>query len=123
MGKRLYMLMFLVLILVLGACSQDNNSDSSSEPTGEKSGSEDTLIVSIPAEAGTLDPGVSMDNASWKITYPAYERLVEYDGEKTTVKPGLASAWEISDDGLIYTFTLEEGHKFTRWIRSRCRSS
>ena len=70
------------------------NSNSSLEPAGEKSGSEDTLIVSIPVEAGTLDPGVSMDNASWKITYPAYERLVEYDGEKTTVKPGLASAWE-----------------------------
>ena len=35
MGKRLYMLMFLVLILVLGARSQTKNSDSSSEPTGE----------------------------------------------------------------------------------------
>ncbi|MFD1927879.1 ABC transporter substrate-binding protein [Sporosarcina siberiensis] len=121
MGKRLYMMMFLVFILILSACSQDKDTDSSTETKpdapkeskDEKTGLEDTLIVSIPAEAGTLDPGVSMDNASWKITYPAYQRLVEYDGEKTTVKPGLASDWKISDDGLTYTFTLEEGHKFT----------
>ncbi|MBO8156988.1 MAG: ABC transporter substrate-binding protein [Bacillaceae bacterium] len=53
-----------------------------------------------------------MDNQAWKITYPTYERLVAYDGDKTTVKPALAKDWEISDDGKTYTFFLNEGHKF-----------
>lgn len=95
----------LALVLLLGACSSGASNKSSSSQ-GEK------LIISIPSEAGTLDPGVTMDNSAWKITYPTYEKLVAYDGSKTTVKSSLAKSWDISDDGLTYTFHLEKGHKF-----------
>ena len=71
-----------------------------------------TLTIAINADMGTLDPGVSMDNMSWKITYPTYERLVDFDGATTEVKPGLAKEWKVSEDGLTWTFSLEEGHKF-----------
>ncbi|MEW9032056.1 MAG: ABC transporter substrate-binding protein, partial [Planifilum fimeticola] len=43
---------------------------------------------------------------------PAYERLVEYDGSSTEVKPGLAKEWKVSKDGRTWTFSLEEGHRF-----------
>lgn len=109
MRKRLVTVLLLIGMLILVACSPEGNSDDSSAT--DSSGS-DALTISIPAEVGTLDPGVSMDNAAWKITYPTYERLVEYDGEKTTVKPGLAKEWDISEEGLNYTFYLNEGHKF-----------
>lgn len=72
----------------------------------------DTLYVAISADQGTLDPAVTMDNSAWKITYYAYQRLVEYDGASTEVKPGLAKEWKVSDDGLQWTFTLQEGNKF-----------
>ncbi|MEI3614217.1 ABC transporter substrate-binding protein [Pseudogracilibacillus sp. SO30301A] len=113
--RNRFLIIFMLLILVLSACSSNNDSETSLSDgaTDESSTASDALTVSIPAEAGTLDPGVSMDNASWKITHPAYERLVEYDGEKTTVKPGIAKEWDISDDGLTYTFYLEEGHQFS----------
>lgn len=40
-----------------------------------------------------------------------YETLVQYeDGE---IVPGLADTWEISDDGLTYTFHLKKGVKFS----------
>lgn len=104
-------MMLLSFVLLLAACTNDEGSDNTDTSSGETSGS-DTLTVSIPQDVGTLDPGVSMDNAAWKITYYAYERLVEYDGAETTVKPGLAKEWDISDDGLTYTFYLNEGHKF-----------
>ncbi|MBP1948332.1 ABC transporter substrate-binding protein [Virgibacillus litoralis] len=106
MNKRL-LIMIMSLLFVLVAC----NSTAGTEDDGKSSDS-NTLNVSIVEDAGTLDPGVSMDNSAWKITYNAYERLVQYDGEKTTVKPSLAKDWEISDDGKTYTFFLEEGHKF-----------
>ncbi|WKB35760.1 hypothetical protein QS257_20705 [Terrilactibacillus sp. S3-3] len=50
------------------------------------------MTIAIADDPGTLDPAVSMDNSSWKISYPAYERLVEFNGASTKVKPGLAKA-------------------------------
>jgi peptide/nickel transport system substrate-binding protein len=71
-----------------------------------------TLTVAMPADEGTLDPAVTMDNAAWKITYPCYERLVKYDGDKTTVTYDLATSYTVSSDGKKYLFTLRDGDKF-----------
>ncbi|PTY38064.1 peptide ABC transporter substrate-binding protein [Saccharospirillum sp. MSK14-1] len=41
-----------------------------------------------------------------------FNRLVEFERGGTNVVPGLAESWEISDDGLTYTFHLREGVEF-----------
>ena len=88
---------------------------------GAKSGSassipKDTMVVGLGVDLATLDPAVSMDNKSWQVTYPAYERLVKYkveNGKATTeVEGSLAKSWTVSDDGLVWTFKLNPGHKF-----------
>ena len=43
---------------------------------------------------------------------PIYNRLVEFERGGTAVHPALATRWEVSDDGLRYTFHLREGVKF-----------
>ncbi len=43
---------------------------------------------------------------------PVYNRLVEFEPGTTNIKPALAESWEISDDGLEYTFHLRPGVKF-----------
>ncbi|MNO53740.1 Periplasmic dipeptide transport protein precursor [compost metagenome] len=43
---------------------------------------------------------------------PLYNRLVEFEKGGTAAIPSLATGWEISDDGLQYTFHLREGVKF-----------
>ncbi len=72
-----------------------------------------TLIVAIPEDLRTLDPAVSIDNKEWKVTYPSYERLVAYKGAETEVQPSLAESWDISEDGLVWTFSLAKGHTFS----------
>jgi peptide/nickel transport system substrate-binding protein len=74
--------------------------------------SKTTLIVGMTADLDYLDPAATMDNAQWKITYPCYQRLVEYNGANTDVIPGLAKSWVISSDNLTYTFTLKPGNAF-----------
>ncbi len=41
-----------------------------------------------------------------------YNRLVEFERGSTTIVPGLAESWSVSDDGLEYTFNLRQGVKF-----------
>ena len=49
---------------------------------------------------------------------PIYNRLVEFESGTTNLAPGLAESWEVSDDGLEFTFHLREGVKFhsTDWF-------
>jgi dipeptide transport system substrate-binding protein len=43
---------------------------------------------------------------------PLYNRLVEFERGGTAVQPALATHWEVSEDGLRYTFHLRPGVKF-----------
>ncbi len=52
--------------------------------------------------------GTTFDASSRAI----FNRLVEFTPGTTEVKPALAEEWEVSDDGLEYTFHLREGVKF-----------
>ncbi|WP_445487583.1 ABC transporter substrate-binding protein [Niallia sp. 03133] len=113
--KSFIAVVILSICLLLSACVKNSNAPASKDASNEKSSDskKDTLTVAITADQGTLDPAVTMDNSAWKITYPTYERLVDYDGNTTEVKSGLAKEWKVSKDGKTWTFTLNEGHKFS----------
>lgn len=47
------------------------------------------------------------------INHSAYDSLITFDGEDlATPKPSLATSWQVSPDGLTYTFKLRDGVKF-----------
>lgn len=43
---------------------------------------------------------------------PIFNRLVEFERGTTNIVPALAESWEVSDDGLAYTFNLRRGVQF-----------
>ena len=48
-----------------------------------------------------------------------YNRLVEFQPGTATIVPGLAESWDVSKDGLTYTFHLRDDVKFRRPPGSR----
>ncbi|MEJ2525393.1 MAG: ABC transporter substrate-binding protein, partial [Desulfuromonadales bacterium] len=41
-----------------------------------------------------------------------YEGLVRFKDASTEVEPGLAESWDVSSDGLVYTFHMRPGVTF-----------
>lgn len=64
------------------------------------------------SEPQSLDPQVSTGVPENNILMAMFEGLVSSHPEKLTPVPGIAERWEISDDGLIYTFHIRED---ARW--------
>ena len=70
------------------------------------------LVVCQPAEPPGLDPTGNTAAAIDRVVYSnIYEGLVKVDRHGSFVA-GLATKWEISPDGKVYTFTLRQGVKF-----------
>lgn len=59
-----------------------------------------------------LDPADITDGESVKVCNQIFETLVRFKENSTEVEPGLARSWEISEDGLTWTFHLRENVKF-----------
>ncbi len=72
-----------------------------------------TLNYALSSDPATLDPVRATDRASLDVTGLLYEGLTRYDPETATVMPALAEAWDVSGNGLTYTFKLRTG---IRWV-------
>lgn len=76
-----------------------------------------TIILGFEGEPATLDPAAGTNLATLRVTRLILENLVTEDVTRTDVTapplvPGLAERWEVSSDGLVYTFYLRSGVRF-----------
>lgn len=73
----------------------------------------DTLTVATIGDSDTLDPAWNYESAGDAIIMNVYDTLVTYNKDKATeFVPQLAESWEVSDDGMTYTFHIRQGVKF-----------
>jgi dipeptide transport system substrate-binding protein len=72
-----------------------------------------TLVYCSEGSPEGFDPALYTAGTTFDASSrPVYNRLVEFKPGTTEIEPGLAESWEISDDGLQYTFKLRPGVKF-----------
>ncbi len=64
------------------------------------------LRYGLAADIPVLDPHYADAPEAGMIFRQIYDTLVYRGGESQEFVPGLARAWEVSPDGLVYTFTL-----------------
>jgi len=92
-----------------------------------------TLIISVQAQDGmkriiyqeayddipTLDPALATDSASIQALISTYPGLTTLNEETLAIETGIASSWEVSEDGLTYTFSMIEG---IPWVKYNAES-
>lgn len=70
------------------------------------------LVVAQAADAAGLDLVRVTDGESIEIGEILFEGLLRWRPGTVAVEPGLATAWEVSSDGLRWTFTIRRGVVF-----------
>jgi peptide/nickel transport system substrate-binding protein len=97
--KKLTILLVVLLVVLVGTAV-----------AAPKKGG--TFVFGRGGDSVGLDPAYETDGNSFMICDNIYEALVFYKDESTALEPGLAESWDISPDGLTYTFHLRKGVKF-----------
>lgn len=72
-----------------------------------------TLMVVWDQVPDNLDPQTARGNRNWWVLAELYDTLTYLPGGSLKPEPLLADSWEVSKDGLTYTFKLKPNIKFT----------
>lgn len=97
MRRFLSVLIIVAMLLTLASCSERGAGKSVSYP--------------LSASPSTLDPQYAAEVGAQAVINNIFEGLVRLNSSGEVI-PGIAESWDISADGLTYTFKLKEG---TEW--------
>ncbi len=130
MRKRISVLLVtMTLLAALCGCTDGTNVPSETTSTGSAQGSTTqeatttgndvsnaptyggTVVVGIQQDIDSLDPHKATAAGTKEILFNIFEGLVKTD-ENGDLFGAVASDYSLSEDGLVYTFTLRDGIKF-----------
>ena len=75
---------------------------------------ERVLVIGHAEFTDSLDPARAFSTTAFIIHRATYDSLVTYpDDSVESIEPNLATNWEISEDGTVYTFTLRDDVVFS----------
>ena len=72
-----------------------------------------SVNVGYVSSIDSFNPFVAAKAFTRELYQFTYDYLTEYDTEDLTPAPALAEKWEVSDDGLVWTFQIREGVKWS----------
>ena len=131
-NKWIGIILALTALLLVAACGGESSpvtatpeptaAPTEAPPEGEEAGSsksgdsgsagmDTTRLVQLFVDPPTIDPHVTTDATSARIIVEVFGGLVTIDPALNIV-PDLAESWDISNNGLVYTFHLRPDAKF-----------
>ncbi len=110
--KRIKILLTALLTMaVLGGCGADGTGESSGDNSSKEPVYGGSVVVGIQQDIDSLDPHKATAAGTKEILFNIFEGLVKPD-ENGNLINAVASDYTISEDGLVYTFTLRDNVKF-----------
>ena len=112
------LLLFLVLVVASTAVFAGGKGEEPASPAAASAADsapamvEQKLTFALQNEPDGLDPGITNNSFASPILLNTFEGLVIYDANNSIVG-GSAESWDISDDGLSYTFHLRKNLKWS----------
>ena len=120
--KRALLLLVVAAMLAASLCACTGGTRPSTGPSAPaQSGElptqpgapdgENSVTVGIAQDLDTLDPHKAVNAGTSEVLFNLFEGLVKASPDGGVI-PAVASDWDVSPDGLTYTFTLREGVTF-----------
>ena len=113
--KRNVVLTIVLIIVTLGSFIFILNNEELLGSMKNKLGrapSSKRLIIGRANDAISLDPAITIESESFKVTTNIYDTLVSYEKGSEELIPSLAESWNSSEDGLKWVFKLRKDVKF-----------
>ncbi len=114
MKKAISLFLSLVMICaVLCGCGDGSGKgDEGSKGLQDARKAANEIVVAIAQDPeDSLDPHAAASAGTREVVFNIYEGLVK-TGPTGELIPAVAESYKVSEDGLVYTFTLREGVKF-----------
>ncbi|MDZ7837301.1 MAG: peptide ABC transporter substrate-binding protein [Actinomycetota bacterium] len=91
------------------APAEEPAEETAEEATGPKEGGTMRMYIHEPV---SLDPPNSYESEGIQVIRQVWDGLFEYNPETLEAEPALVDTYDVSDDGLVYTFYLKQGVMF-----------
>ena len=124
MNKKFYVIMLVVLAsaMILGACTPaevekveeivEEAVAEVEEVVEETAAYDGPKVINYPLGYGdipTLDPSKAQDTSSIQLDILMFPGVTRAHEVTSVVEPAMATSWDVSDDGTVYTFHIMEG--------------
>ncbi|TZE82874.1 peptide ABC transporter substrate-binding protein [Calorimonas adulescens] len=113
--KRRFIIMLaalLVLSMALSACSgQTTHQNQESQQSGKQTAPIE-ITYNLQTEPRSVDPAKNTAIDGGTVIYHVFEGLTRLD-KNNKAEPAVAEKWDVSSDGLTYTFHLRDGVKWS----------
>ncbi|MCR6546286.1 ABC transporter substrate-binding protein [Dehalobacterium formicoaceticum] len=107
----LFFLIFMVLLFSITGCSRGNEAEPSRSSESTSYQEKGVIFEYLKTPVTTIDPAYVQNDSEIMIAKLIFQGLVKENQQGETV-PCIARDWEVSPDGLTYTFHLNKGVLF-----------
>ncbi len=101
MTRKIALVLLCLTIFIITGCTSEKNDTAVN-----------SIVYGLTLEPSGIDPHIYQSSELGIVLRSVYDTLVYRDPDTLQIISGLANSWELSEDGLIYTFFLREGVTF-----------
>ena len=102
----------MISTTVLSGCGGGGSTDTNKGGQETQTAEGNNLVVEIGPDPETIDPALNSAIDGANMIIHLFEPLLNFDKDNKIIG-GMAETWDVSEDGLTYTFHLREGLKWS----------